>query len=325
MALRGAVYVNGIIKPAGEAVVPVYDHGFLYGEGVYETLRTYNRVPFLYDRHIERLRASSGRIYLDVPFSDAELAGWIDDTVSAADDQERSEPGRVQGAPPSKKETYIRILFTRGVGELNYDPKSTPNPTTVIIVKPLEEPPARVFEQGINICLVDILRNHPGTVNPLIKANNLLNNALAMQEANRRGGEEGLMCNYRGELSECSQANFFMVRGGVVLTPKSEAGLLEGITRAFLFEVGRDIGVDVQEETLYPKDLETADEAFITSTTRELSPVTKIDDRPVGAGAVGPITSRMLAGYRKRAQELTSGAAGSAQAALKGCATPARL
>ena len=117
-----------------------------------------------------------------------------------------------------------------------------------------------------------------------------------MQEANRRGGEEGLMCNYRGELSECSQANFFMVRGGRVLTPPSEAGLLEGITRAFLFEVGRDAGIDVREEVLYPKDLETADEAFITSTTRELSPVTKIDGKPVGSGQVGAITRRMLAG-----------------------------
>ena len=308
MALRGAVYVNGIIKPAGEAVVPVYDHGFLYGEGVYETLRTYNRVPFLYDRHMDRLRASAGRIHLDVPFSDAELAKWIDDTVVAADGV-AADGVAADAAAGEMKQAYIRILFTRGVGELNYDPKSTPNPTTVIIVKPLEEPPARVFEQGIKICLVDILRNHPHSVNPLIKANNLLNNALAMQEAYRRGGEEGLMCNYRGELSECSQANFFMVRGGVVLTPKSEAGLLEGITRAFLFEVGREAGIDVQEATLFPADLETADEAFITSTTRELSPVTKIDDRAVGTGKVGPITNRMLEGYRRKAQELTSAAA----------------
>ena len=303
MALRGAVYVNGIITPAGEAVVPVYDHGFLYGEGVYETIRTYNRAPFLYDRHMHRLRASAARIQLDVPFSDTELATWIDDTVQAADAATAGE----------MKEAYIRILFTRGVGELNYDPKSTPKPTTVVIVKPLEEPPARVFEQGIKICLVDILRNHPDSVNPLIKANNLLNNALAMQEAYRRGGEEGLMCNYRGELSECSQANFFMVRDGVVLTPKSEAGLLEGITRAFLFEVGKDNGVEVREATLFPKDLETADEAFITSTTRELSPVTKIDDRPVGTGKVGEITNRMLAGYRKRAQEMTSAMTANAQ------------
>ena len=290
MALRGAVYVNGTIKPAGEAVVPVYDHGFLYGEGVYETLRTYNRVPFLYDRHLDRLRASAARIRLEVPFTNGELAIWIDQTVEAA--------GELQ-------EAYIRILFTRGVGELNYDPKSTPTPTTVIIVKPLEEPPARVSSEGINICLVDILRNHPDSVNPVIKANNLLNNALAMQEAYRRGGEEGLMCNYRGELSECSQANFFMVRDGAVLTPRSEAGLLEGITRAFLFEVGRDAGIDVREATLFPKDLDTADEAFITSTTRELSPVTRIDDKPVGSGKVGAITTRMLEGYRRKAQEMT--------------------
>lgn len=295
MSLRGAVYVNGIIKPAGEAVVPVYDHGFLYGEGVYETLRTYNRVPFLYERHLKRLRASADRIRLGVPFTDRDLAGWIDETVANAGEM---------------REAYIRILFTRGVGELTYDPKSTPKPTTVIIVKPLEEPAARVFNEGINICLVDILRNHPDSVNPVIKANNLLNNALAMQEAYRRGGEEGLMCNYRGELSECSQANFFMVRDGVVLTPAAEAGLLEGITRAFMFEVGEEAGIPVQEATLFPNDLDTADEAFITSTTRELSPVTRIDDKPVGSGRVGPVTQRMLDGYRRMAQELTGARAG---------------
>jgi branched-chain amino acid aminotransferase len=298
MALRGAVYVNGTIKPANEAVVPVYDHGFLYGEGVYETLRTYNKVPFLYDRHQARLRASAERIHLDVPFSDDQLAGWIDETVAQAGDL---------------NEAYIRILLTRGVGELNYDPRSTPNPTTVIIVKPFEPPAARVFENGINICLVDVLRNHPGSVNPLIKANNLLNNALAMQEANRRGGEEGLMCNYRGELSECAQANFFMVRGGVVLTPPSEAGLLEGITRAFVFEVGRDEGIEVRDEVLYPKDLETADEAFITSTTRELSPVVSIDGQPIGDGKVGAVTRRLLDAYRRKAQELTASRTGVAR------------
>ena len=290
MALRGAVYVNGTIRPAGEAVVPVYDHGFLYGEGVYETLRTYNHVPFLYDKHTRRLRASAERLQLDVPFSDDQLRTWIDETVAAAGEM---------------AESYIRILLTRGVGELNYDPKSTPKPSLIIIVKPLEEPPARVFNEGIRISLVPILRNHPGSVNPLIKSNNLLNNALAMQEAYRRGAEEGLMCNYRGELSECSQANFFMVRDGVALTPKSQAGLLEGITRGFLFEVGQDVGIEVRDDTLFPKDLETADEAFITSTTRELSPVTKIDDRTIGLGKPGPVTMKLLDGYRRRARELT--------------------
>lgn len=291
MPIRGAVYVNGKIARAEEAVVPVYDHGFLYGEGIYETLRTYNHVPFLYDRHMRRLRASAAHLQLDVPFTDEMLLGWINDTVAAAGEM---------------REAYIRVLLTRGVGELTYDVRATPVPSLVIIVKPLEEPPARVFSDGIPISLVPVLRNHPGSVNPLVKSNNLLNNALAMQEANRRGGEEGLMCNYRGELSECSQANFFMVRGGVALTPKSHAGLLEGVTRAFLFEVGKDIGIEVRDETLFPRDLESAEEAFITSTTRELSPVTRIDGRPVGSGKPGPITMQLLNAYRKRAQSTTN-------------------
>jgi branched-chain amino acid aminotransferase len=290
MPIRGAVYVNGKIARAAEAVVPVYDHGFLYGEGVYETLRTYNHVPFLYDRHMRRLRKSAEALQLDVPFDDETLAKWIEDTVKAAGPMD---------------EEYIRILLTRGVGELNYDPKSTPAPTLVIIVKPIEPQPARIESEGIAISLVPILRNHPGSVNPLIKSNNLLNNALAMQEAYRRGSEEGLMCNYRGELSECSQANFFMVRDGVALTPKSASGLLEGVTRAYIFEVGQQVGIDVREATLFPKDLESADEAFITSTTRELSPVTRIDDRVLGNGKPGPVTLKLLQGYRVRANELT--------------------
>jgi len=288
--MRGAVYVNGKIAPAEQAAVPVYDHGFVYGEGVYETLRTYNRIPLLFDRHIRRLRRSAEALLLDVPLDDAGFLARIEQTMAAAGELD---------------EAYIRILLTRGVGDLNYDPKSTPTPTVVIIVKPLEPPEPRVFDDGIRISLVDILRNHPGSVNPAIKSNNLLNNVLAMQMAYRRGAEEGLMCNYRGELAECSQANFFLVRGGVALTPKSAAGLLEGVTRAFLFEVGKDVGVEVREEVLYPKDLATADEMFITSTTRELSPVVRVDDLVVGSGKPGPITRKLLEGYRRRAREAT--------------------
>lgn len=290
MPLHGAVYINGRIARAEEASIPVYDHGFLYGEGVYETLRTYNRIPFLYDRHARRLRASAGYLQLPVPFSDDELQAWIADTMAAAE---------------LTHEAYIRVLLTRGVGELTYDVHATPVPSLVIIVKPLDEPPVRVLTDGIKVALVPILRNHPGSVNPVIKSNNLLNNALAMQEANRRGADEGLMCNYRGELSECSQANFFIVKDGAALTPRNEAGLLEGLTRNFLFEVGDEIGVDVRYETLVPADLESVDEAFITSTTRELSPVTRIDDRPIGNGKPGPVTRQLLKAYRRRAYALT--------------------
>lgn len=293
--MRGAVYVNGRITPAHEAVVPVYDHGFVYGEGVYETLRTYNKVPFLFDRHVRRLRQSARHIDLDVPFDDATLGRRVQDTVA--------EAARADGA--ESREWYIRILLTRGVGELSYDIASTPTPSLVIIVKPNEEPSERIARDGIRISLVDLLRNHPGSVNPIIKSNNLLNNALAMQAAYRRGGEEALMRNFRGELSECSQSNFFMVRDGAALTPGSSAGLLEGITRAFLFEIGQEVGVAVRDEVLYPKDLETADEAFITSTTRELSPVTRIDDRVIGSGKPGPVTLTLLAAYQRKAQELT--------------------
>jgi branched-chain amino acid aminotransferase len=288
--MRGAVYVNGTIAPADQAVVPVYDHGFVYGEGVYETLRTYSRTPFLYDRHMRRLRQSAERLLLDVPFSDDALLASIGRTIDAAGEL---------------TEAYIRILLTRGVGELNYDPKSTPTPTTVVIVKPFEPPPTRVYQDGIRLALVDMLRNHPKSVNPIIKSNNLLNNALAMQAAYRSGAEEALMCNYRGELTECSQANFFLVRGGAALTPPSEAGLLEGVTRAFIFEIGREAGVDVREETLTPADLATADEMFITSTTRELSPVVNVDGRAVGSGTPGPVTRELLARYQARAAELS--------------------
>jgi branched-chain amino acid aminotransferase len=290
MAIRGAVYVNGTIMPAAEAVVPVYDHGFLYGEGIYEVVRTYNGVIFLYDYHTRRLRQSAQYINLDVPFDDDTLLKWIEETRAAAGEM---------------KDAYIRILLTRGIGETSYDPAATPTPSLVIIVKPIENPPERVDREGIKICTVSILRNHPQSVNPIIKSNNLLNNALAMQQALRKGGEEALLYNYRGELAECSQSNFFIVRNSVALTPRREAGLLEGITRGFLFDVADDVGIDMRRETLFPEDLETADEAFITSTTREISPVVRIDDRVIGNGTPGPTTLKLLDGYRQRAHSMT--------------------
>jgi branched-chain amino acid aminotransferase len=164
--MRGAVYVNGKIAPADQAVVPVYDHGFVYGEGVYETLRTYNRVPFLYERHIRRLRRSAGALDLPVPCDDRELLASIEATMAA------------WGLKPAlNDEAYIRVLLTRGVGDLTYDIGATPVPTLVIISKPFVPPPPRVFNDGIRISLVDILRNHPASVNPAIKSNKRLNNA----------------------------------------------------------------------------------------------------------------------------------------------------
>ncbi len=285
--MTATVSVNGRITGERDAVISIFDHGFLYGEGVYETLRTYNGRPFLYERHMRRLRRSAEMIVLDVPFTDAELAAQIRATTAAA---------RL-----GSDEAYIRVLLTRGIGELTYDPKATPAPSVVIIIKPNVDPPAEAFEKGVKVCLSPILRNHPGSVNPMIKSNNLLNNALAMQEALRRGGTEAIMRNYRGELTECTQSNFFIVKDGAALTPPIEAGLLPGITREFMFEVGRDVGVAVREQVLHDADLFAADECFLTSTTKEAVPIVQVDDRRIGNGVPGPVTKKLLDAFRRRA------------------------
>jgi len=285
--MTAIVNVNGRITPEHDAVISVFDHGFLYGEGIYETMRTYNQRPFLFDRHMRRLRNSAWMIALEMGFTDADLAAQIRDTRAAAD---------MKGA-----EAYIRVLVTRGVGELTYDPHATPTPSVVIIVKPQVDPPPEAYEHGVSTVIVDVVRNHPESVNPQIKSNNLLNCALAAQQAIRRGGYEGIMRNYRGELSECTTANLFIVRDGIAMTPPIDAGLLPGITREFLFEVGKEEGITVREEVLRDEDLLTADEAFLTSTTREVVPIVKVDERAIGSGRPGPITHRLLAGFRRRA------------------------
>ena len=290
--MNATVSVNGRVSSAADASIPVFDHGFLYGEGVYETLRTYHRVPFLYERHAERLRRSAALMALPVPFTDEDLLRAMNETVAA-------HPGGME-------EAYIRVLLTRGVGELTYNPAACPAATTVIIVKPFPEPPARTFEQGIKVSLVSVRRNHPQALNPMIKSNNLLNNALAMQEALKTGADEALMCNQAGEIVECSQSNFFIVRNGQVLTPPLSGGLLPGITRAFVLELAGELAIPAREVRLTPEDLTSADEAFITGTTREVTPVVHVDAAPIGAGKPGPISRRLLELFRRRADELTS-------------------
>ena len=282
--MSATVNVNGRITSERDAVISVFDHGFLYGEGVYETLRTYGGTPFLYERHVQRLRRSAELISLPVPFSDVELADSIQATLKTSG---------ISG------EAYIRVLVTRGIGDLTYDPSATPAPSVVIIVKPHVDPPAEVYRDGVRVVIVDVVRNHPGSVNPMIKSNNLMNSALAMQQAIKRGAYEGIMRNYRGELTECAVANLFIVRNGEALTPPLTAGLLPGITREFLFEIGRRAGVEMREQTLFDQDLFDADEAFLTGTTREVVPIVTVDDRPIGSGRPGPVTQRLLDAFRQ--------------------------
>ena len=286
--MAATVNVNGRISDEQEAVISVFDHGFLYGEGIYETLRTYNGRLFLFDRHMRRLRNSARLIELAIPFTDNELARQISETIAATKLDE--------------KEAYVRVLVTRGVGELTYELKATPKASWVIIVKPLVEPAAEVYKRGCNIVLVDVVRNHPGSVNPMIKCNNLMNQALAAQQAFKRGAFDGVMRNYRGELTECATSNLFIVKNGIVLTPPVECGLLPGITREFIFETGRDVGIEVGEQVLRDDDLLNADEAFLTSTTREVVPIVAVDERAIGGGKPGPVTVKLLKTFRDLAR-----------------------
>jgi branched-chain amino acid aminotransferase len=283
------INVNGRITPASDAVVPALDHGFLYGEGIYEVVRTYGHKPFLFDRHMARLRRSAASLSLVLPFTDEEFASRISETadvffrqVDATDD------------------VYVRLLVTRGVGELNYNPSACPSPTFVVIVKPFTSLEADVYTRGVRAALVPVMRNHPGSVSPLIKSNNLLNNALAAQEAYRRGAFEGIMRNYRNEISEGSISNIFVVKDRVVSTPPLDAGLLAGITRGFVIELGPEAGIEIREATLHDQDLLNADECFLTSSTQEIVPIVQVDDRRIGGGCPGPITQALQAAYKKR-------------------------
>lgn len=293
--MPGFVDVNGELCSEREAVVSVFDHGFLFGEGVYEVLRTCNGRPFLFDRHLRRLRKSAEMIALPVPIPDAEFLKRTLRTMTA-----------VKAESPNMGEYYIRIVLTRGVGELSYDPKLCPNPSVIIIVKPHQPPPPELYDQGVAVVLSSIIRNHPDSINPLIKSNNLLNNALAVQEAYRRNAYEAIMRNHRGEISECGQANLFIVKDGEVLTPPLDSGLLAGITRELVFEIGSQIGVPVHDRVLYDQDILTADEAFLTSTTKDLIPIVKVDDLPIGPSHPGPITHKLLQAFRLKSRDLTN-------------------
>jgi branched-chain amino acid aminotransferase len=291
--MPGAVFVNGRITTEAEAVVPVFDHGFLYGEGVYEVCRTYHGRPFLLDRHLTRLRASAGLIALPVPYDDENFAAHISATMETA--------GLLPWVP-SGQDAYIRLLLTRGVGELTYDPAACKTPTLVIIARTHQPPPPRVYDDGVNVAIVPIQRNAPEALNPLIKSNNLLNNALAMQRAIAEDGFEAVMRNHLGELAECSQSNLFVVRRGQVLTPPLRAGLLAGITRQLVLEMCADEHIPAEERALHDAELLEGDEAFLTSTTREIVPIVRVDGREIGTGRPGPVTARLREAFRVRVE-----------------------
>jgi len=293
--MSAVAYVNGRVYSQQDAMISVFDHGFLYGEGVYEVIRTYGGGLFLVGRHFRRLRASASMIALDIGMSDAGLEGVVRETMGAY-----RTGAHADGA---EQELLARILVTRGAGEMSYDPAKSPLSSLVVIVTPLVPPPASAYDRGVAVSLVSVVRNHPASVDPRIKSNNLLNNALAMQEALRRGPYfEAVMRNYRGELAECSQSNLFVVKGGAACTPALETGLLAGITREFVEEVAAESGIPMTDAVLHDADLLGADEAFLTSTSKEIVPIVRVDAQTIGTGRPGPVTLRLLEAYRRKAR-----------------------
>jgi branched-chain amino acid aminotransferase len=274
--------VNGVVTPASEARVSVLDNGFTFGDAVYETLRTYGGRPFALARHFARLRLSASRLGFAIPAADDELGATLETLLA-----------RAQNA-----ESFIRLIATRGEGDISYHFERVKGPTLVMVVKPFEGFPEHHYTEGVALSLVSLRRNHPSALDPAIKSCNLLNNVLAVREAQQKGAVEAILLNHEGLVAEGASTNVFLVEGSEAVTPPLSAGILHGITREVVLEVAREAGVAVREAPVPPEALQRADEVFITSSTREVMPARSLDGRLVGDGKPGPVTKRLLAAYR---------------------------
>ena len=280
------INVNGIIGPPERAAISPLDRGFLYGDGVYETLRTYGGRPFLLREHLDRLRRSAER--LDIPH----------DRVSV--DIEKEILRTI--ADTGTEEAAVRVVLTRGPGPIGYDPEPCGPPTVVIYARPCPEIPASWLREGVDVAIVDVTRNAPGALDPAIKSSNLLNNFLAWREARRLGAYEPILLNASGRLAEGATSNVFVVRKERLATPPLEEGLLEGITRAAVLGLARRAGIDIAEDALGPDDLRRADEAFLTGTLKGVLPIRRCDGWPIRHGRPGEVTLLIMALFRELAQ-----------------------
>jgi len=277
------VYINGKLYEKEEAKISVFDHGFLYGDGVFEGIRAYKGKVFKLDRHIERLFDSAKAISLEVPLGREELKNAILETLSAN----------------SLSDAYIRVVVTRGVGTLGLDPFKCSGANVIIITDSISLYPKELYENGLEVITVATCRNVPEALNPRIKSLNYLNNILAKLEALRAGVKEAVMLNREGFVAECTGENIFILKDGKLLTPPVNAGILEGITRDTVIEIARSLGIAVDQPMLTRYDLFTAEECFLTGTAAEIVPVVKIDGRIIGTGKPGPVTKRLLTEFHK--------------------------
>lgn len=268
------VYISGKLYDKEDAKISVYDHGLLYGDGVFEGIRSYNGKVFRLEKHLDRLYASARAIRLEIPMTKSALAAAVIETLAAN----------------GLRDGYIRLVITRGAGYLGLDPRKTSNPQVIIITDRIELYPAELYEKGLSIVTASTIRNHPNALSPRIKSLNYLNNILAKIEGVDAGASEVLMLNINGEVAECSGDNIFIVRNGTLLTPPTDAGILEGITREAVMELARTASVPVREAAITRHDVYVAEECFLTGTAAEVVPVVKCDGRLIGTGEPGPIT-----------------------------------
>lgn len=279
------IYLNGRLVPKEQAVVSVFDHGLLYGDGVFEGIRAYNGRVFRLKEHLERLYRSARAIVLEIGLPIAEMEKAVLDTLRAN----------------NLRDAYIRLVVTRGVGDLGLDPKKCPKATVFIIADRIALYPPECYSDGLEVNTVSTRRNSSQALNPNIKSLNYLNNILAKIEAGLSGAREAIMLSLEGYVAECTGDNIFFIKGNRLVTPPTVAGALEGITRAVVWDLASVAGLAPEEMLFTPFDLFTADEVFLTGTAAEVIPVVRIDARTIGAGRPGPKTQKLIQAFRELA------------------------
>jgi branched-chain amino acid aminotransferase len=265
-----------------DATISIFDHGFLFGDSIYEVIRTVNGKPFACPEHLRRMRNSAFRLSMELPWSDEQLTGEIDAAI---------ESGTWDG------ETYVRLIVTRGVGRIDLMPRTCEAPALIVIARKLPELRAHLHEVGLTLCVTDVRRNSRDAMDPGIKSGNYLNNVMALIEAREKGTDDALMLNEKDHLTECTTSNFFIVKDGIIKTPSLESGLLAGITRGMLRDIAVDRGMPFEETEITKADLESADEVFISGTIKGVVPVIKIIGQVRWEGVPGPVTAKIRDEY----------------------------
>lgn len=279
------IYLNNRFVPEHDAVISVFDHGFLYGDGVYETLRSYGPRLFMRDQHLLRLFRSAEAIGLTIPIPVKE---WVDILHEAM---------TRNGIGTDQQDAYLRITVSRGAGDIGLNPALCPSPTVVVMAKPLVAPTSDFYENGVNIIVASTRRNLPSALPPQIKAINFLNNILAKREAIAAGAFDSVLLNWEHHLTECTISNLFFVTDGRLQTPALECGLLDGITRGIVIRLAEELHIRVEEGHFTVDQLYRADECFLTNTSMEIMPVSMVDTKKIAGGKPGPVTLKLRARF----------------------------